>query len=343
MADPATPLRRDVSTKIGENMRTPRLATAASRPLTTLAVATCAALLTTSIPLVAAPPTVQSGAKPSATAPIDPKITVTETYDYPFAKYSLPPGSSTVGRGVSNGGGIAGYVQFGGGRVGFIRNADGTFTPPLVHPADSTNSSTFASGVNRTGTIAGTYLDSNGFVLQSRKFTNSANTQFYAINDLGDTCGSYNGANTVPGIPGLIVSSGSKTTFFAPGATGKAAETRAEAINNLGDVAGPFTTDGKIYSSFYRSASGTMNVITYPKAMQTLVHGLNDHGWLCGHYLDVQNVEHGFVLIEGNYVTYDYPGGIGTSFNSINNMGLISGLYTTANGVWHGLVLKVSK
>jgi hypothetical protein len=148
--------------------------------------------------------------------------------------------------------------------------------------------------------------------------------------------------NANAAIPGLIVSAGQKTTFFAPGANGNAAETAAEAINNFGDVAGTFTIDGKNYNSFYRNANSTMRVISYPKATQTLVHGLNDHGWLCGHYLDTQNVEHAFVLIDGNPASYDYPKAIGTSFNGINNSGEISGRYTTADGVWHGLILKVA-
>jgi hypothetical protein len=84
-------------------------------------------------------------------------------------------------------------------------------------------------------------------------------------------------------------------------------------------------------------------VIFYPNAPQTLVHGLNDHGWLCGNYLDAQSVEHAFVLIEGHPVSYDYPGAIGTSFNGINNLGFISGRYTTADGVFHGLILNVEK
>lgn len=320
-------------------MRTPRLAMTA-----TFAGVTLAALLRTSLPLVAAPPTPppMTRAAAQSPAPGNPKITVAATYDYPFAKYGLPAGTSTIGRGIGNGGGIAGYVQFPGGQQGFIRYADGTFSKPLVHPADTTGVSTFAMGINLTGTVAGEYLGSTGFVLTNNKYTNSANEVFYGINDMGETCGSFNGVNKLPAIPGLIVSAGQKTTFYAPGATGKASITTAEAINNHGDVAGPFTIDGKTYNGFLRSATGTMTVISNPKATQTLVHGLNDHGWLCGHYLDAQNVEHAFVVIEGNPVSYDYPKGIGTSFNSINNVGDISGRYTTPDGLWHGLILKVA-
>jgi len=318
-------------------MRTSRLA----MPVATLRVATLAALLTTSLPLIAGPPAAKSAA--TAAAPVDPKISVAAIYDYPFAKFGLPAGSSTIGKGISNAGEIVGYVQFAAGQQGFIRNADGTFSPPLIHPADTTGVTTFASGVNINGTIAGGYLILNGFVLENGKYKDSANEQFYGINDLGEMCGSFNGLNPTPAIPGLIAFSGQKTTFFAPGAIGKTSVTTAEAINNLGDVAGSFTIDSKVYNGFYRSANGTINLLSYSKATQTLVHGLNDHGWLCGHYLDAQNVQHAFVIIEGNLVSYDYPGGIGTSFNSINNSGLISGRYTTADGVFHGLILKVEK
>jgi hypothetical protein len=325
--------RRDVSTNNGENMRTPRLAMAAA----TLAAATLTTLLTTSLPLVAAPPAATS----AVPTPINPKIVVVATYDYPFAKYGLPAGTSTIGLGISNTGEIAGYVQTSVGQQGFLRNSDGTFSPPFVDPGDTTGSTTFASGVNIAGTIAGAYLGTVGFVLHNGKYTDSANEQFYGINDLGEMCGSVNGLKANAAIPGLIVVAGQKTTFVAPGATGKAAETTAEAINNLGDVAGTFTIDGKIYNSFYRNANGAIRVISYPNATQTFVHGLTDHGWLCGHYLDAQSVEHAFVLIEGHPASYDYPGAIGTSFNGINNSGEISGRYTTADGIWHGLVLKV--
>jgi|HubBroStandDraft_6_1064221.scaffolds.fasta_scaffold114404_2 hypothetical protein len=313
-------------------MRTPRLA---------MAAATLAAFVTTSLPLAAAPPAAPVTPKIPA-APITPKISVVAIYDFPSGQYGLPAGTSTIGRGISNLGDIAGYVQNGSDQWAFIRSANGTFSAPFVDPADTTGKTTFAFGINVPGTIVGAYLDSNGFMLHNGTYTNSTNEQLYAINDVGEMCGSGNGLNANAPIPGLVVSGKQQTTFLAPGATGPASQTAAEAINNFAAVAGSFTIDGLTYNGFFRVANGNIIVISYPTASQTLVHGLNDQGWLCGHYIDPQSVDHAFLLIDGKYESYDLPGAIGTSFNGINNAGDISGRYTTADGVWHGLILKVT-
>ena len=189
----------------------------------------------------------------TATAPINPKISVVAIYDYPFAKYGLPPGSSTIGKGISNAGEIVGYVQFGAGQQGFIRNADGTFSPPLIHPADTTGLTTFASGVNMTGTIAEGHSILNGFVLDNGKYKNSANEQFYGINDLGEMCGSFQRVESDPCDSRIDrLRRTENDVLLRQERPGKASVTTAEAINIFGDVAGSFTIDSKVYNGFFR-------------------------------------------------------------------------------------------
>src|SRR5579863_372205 len=122
-----------------------------------------------------------------------PAIKVVTTFDYPLAEYRLPAGTFTVPRGINNVGDIVGYTLNGTEERGFIRYATGTFSPPLINPADTTQVSTEALGINIAGTIVGEYLGLIGFVLAGGHYANMTNDEVFGINDQGQTCGIGNG------------------------------------------------------------------------------------------------------------------------------------------------------
>jgi probable HAF family extracellular repeat protein len=72
---------------------------------------------------------------------------------------------------------------------------------------------------------------------------------------------------------------------------------------------------------------------------------INEHGQITGFYTDVNNVNHGFLLSNGQYTTLDDPNagtgaGQGTIANVSSDSGQIVGSFFDANTVAHGFVLS---
>ena len=148
--------------------------------------------------------------------------------------------TNTVGTGIANNGTIVGNVST-PSYEGFLRYADGTFSPTFAFPGALTTS---PGGVNSSNLVCGTYYTTgtssyHGFFYDGVAFTQydvpgATNTYLLGINDAGDTCGYYNmgaGSDT-----GFINVGGTLLTFTAPGATG----VFARGLNNLGQVVGNY-------------------------------------------------------------------------------------------------------
>ena len=82
------------------------------------------------------------------------------------------------------------------------------------------------------------------------------------------------------------------TNFPIPGST----FTEPIALNNLGEV-WSWVDSASTDHGFLRSFDGKLTYIDVPgaRSMGTVVNGVNDFGWLSGHYWDTKNFEHGFV------------------------------------------------
>jgi hypothetical protein len=77
----------------------------------------------------------------------------------------------------------------------------------------------------------------------------------------------------------------------------------------------------------------------------TFPDSINDGGAITGHYIDANNVNHGFLRSPSGdaFITFDIPGagttagsGFGSFPSSINDGGAITGNYIDANNVKHG-------
>lgn len=113
------------------------------------------------------------------------------------------------------------------------------------------------------------------------------------------------------------------TAIDVPGAT----RTEVRAINNLGHVAGAYTTaDGGVFGFTY---DGSMyRTLTYPGATRTEVEGINDLGHVVGHYaVDETSPEgRGGFLFDGSaYTKLSSPTDAGIKPADINNAGTIVG------------------
>jgi hypothetical protein len=179
-----------------------------------------------------------------------------------------------------------------------------------------------------------------------------------SINDEGTITGRYIDAHNVS--HGFLRSPGGDEiiAFDAPGAgntAGSAQGTFPTSINKAGAITGHYIDSNNINHGFLRSAAGD-KLITFdaPGAGKTAGSGqgtfpdsISDAGAITGHYIDANNVNHGFVrsFVGNKLSTLDTPGagktpgsGQGTFPNSINKSGAITGRYIDANNVSHGLL-----
>ncbi len=187
---------------------------------------------------------------------------------------------------------------------GFV-DASGVFTDVKDPTTTSTPPVDQLLGVNDAGVAVGFYDDSAG---HSHGFTyNLAAGQFTPVV-----------------VTGAVVSS-------------------ANAINNLGGIAGSATlTDGTTVA-YYLTPTGTLTEADFPGSTDTVALGINDFGEVVGSYVDAAGHTHGFTWRPAThvFVAVDDPtggGAAGTAVNGVNNAGDLVGSYQTPTGTTHGLL-----
>jgi len=198
-------------------------------------------------------------------------------------------------------------------------------------------------GINDSGDVVGTYLDSSGefhaYEKVGAKFTDidvtlagANNTTAYGINNSGEVVGSYEDASGLS--HGFMLVGGTYTSINYPGAV----QTAASGINSSGEIVGEygdnsgwhgFLLSGGTYTSFDFSAGTT----------ETWAAGINDSGDIVGFYClteecvgDLSGAQ-GFLLSGGTFTTIAVAGEVYTQALGINNKGQIVGFYQDAAGL----------
>jgi hypothetical protein len=82
----------------------------------------------------------------------------------------------------------------------------------------------------------------------------------------------------------------------------------------------------------------TFTTIDYPGAKATYPKASNVAGIVVGSYIDLKDVQHGFVYINGTFMRHDVPGAATTALTGINKNNVISGFF--GNPTNHGFVLR---
>jgi hypothetical protein len=270
-------------------------------------------------------------------------IQVITTFDYPGGDVT-----QTIPEGINDGGDIVGIIiDSSGVNRGFVRFADGTFSPPIVEPND-TMGHTEGRGITDQRLICGWYIGSDGFAhgyfLNSGVFTefdvDGANdTIVDGLNDAGDFVGNYSNEagsiafSNIGGITAPIIIPGDRGYSFA------------YAINRSRQITGGYQFRGHIHG-WWQDSDGTVYApFDPPHSKATLPFGVNDLGWVVGRFSRTGNAGdgHGFLhrLGSDRFVIYDYPGATFTSFGGINNDGLICGRYQDDAGLIHGFLAQV--
>lgn len=221
---------------------------------------------------------------------------------------------------------------------------------------------TEVNGINLSGTVVGSYfdsqVDSHGFIGDaSGNITTfdvpgvssgyGQGTYATAINDAGTVIGKYSTSSSA--YRGFLRdAAGNFTTFDVPGLTmTQSPYERLSGINNAGQVVGiGLGTPG--YEGFV-GVPGAFSVFT-PNSGYTYYISINSAGQVAGTFVNpTGGAFHGFSRdTSGNITTFDIPGametqaGYGTFVSALSDKGLITGSWTDTNYHDHGYVRNAS-
>jgi uncharacterized membrane protein len=213
---------------------------------------------------------------------------------------------------------------------------------------------TASPGLDMTSAFAGQAADrgrkppattSVNFLLRKGVFTpledvpGAGRTTHTAINNRGQTVGTYDDGTGPPFHGFLRDRRGRFTRFDVPGAS----NTLPLGVNDRGRVVGTYEDSGRpngVGGSFVREPDGEITRIDFPGAFLTQVHGINNRGQMVGFYVDTGGTLHGFLKSKGSFRTIDVPGTTRSGALDINDRGEITGGYADAQGRTHGYRLR---
>ena len=112
-----------------------------------------------------------------------------------------------------------------------------------------------------------------------------------------------------------------------PGAEG----TRAEGINDSGQIVGWYTDAGGANHGFLYDGLQSFTPIDYPNALNTVATDINGSGLIVGHYRDAKDslIQRGFLYNGTTFSSLHYPGAVYSYAEGINDSGHIVGYYQT--------------
>ena len=106
-----------------------------------------------------------------------------------------------------------------------------------------------------------------------------------------------------------------------------------------------------MFHGFVRDPKGNISTVDVPGASTaanfgTNLLGINNFGWVSGHFTDGSGGEHGFIGVPNEhswkFFQIDVPGATATSGGGLNDFGAIAGHYVT-NGQQLGYIASPSE
>ena len=211
-----------------------------------------------------------------------------------------------------------------------------------LNPPNGNSGSTVPVGVNKTGAVVGSYIDSTtgnrtGFLYSAKKYTviNPPSTATWSrangINDTGEIVGDYQTPDTR--FHGFTYSAGTYTTYD---------EDTSEScglfgINSTGDFAGS-VGNGSTPRAFV-NVKGVKTEFMPGGGVSAWAYAINTKDEAVGTYYDGSGNAHGFSWLTGTITDINYPGAVQTTVIGINDTAEITGTYTLSSGLTYGFTL----
>ena len=283
----------------------------------------------------------------------------------------------TYGAAIDGAGEVAGYyVDANGVAYGFLYRGPGQnlirderlveFTTIVVPDAGTqAGQGTFATNMNREGTIAGYYVDASYGYHGFLRTRNGAITKFDVPDGIGNiSLGWTQGISDTGAVAGTYFDNDGQTHGFVRHPGGQSFSTfeyidpdnnqdltpwsgqgtNIWGINRTGTTVGGFIDANNIYHGLVRTAGGKITVFDAPRAAagaHTVSEAINDDGAVVGFYNDANGVHHGFLRsADGRFTYFDDPNG-GDQFHQgtvpMIIMGdAVAGFYEDRDYAWHG-------
>jgi len=277
---------------------------------------------------------------------------------YNFTSFDGPGqnGGGTTVNGIGNSGSIVGFSSDNAANptlfTNFVLNPNGTFTTLNIN----NDPLAMANAINTSGTIVGTSnnqaFSQTGSVFSTLPPVNSttANEVAFGINDQSLIVGQYTdgASDTQPG----FVYNGSSYKTLSP--TANAFVVNAQSLNNEGEVAGFYSTDGVHQHGFlFNDITNTSQLLPDPNIANlqlTQFLGINDEGLAVGYYQTNDGSQHGFIYNtnSNSYSFLDDPSAAQSGFSvtqitGINDSGEIAGFYVDpSTGLQRGFYATVA-
>jgi len=208
------------------------------------------------------------------------------------------------------------------------------------------NNFSFALSLNLRGDIVGGYQDatgSHGFLYNGGNvttidFPGASGTFAFGINDRREIIGIY--SDSAQAQHAFLLRKGVFKTIDLPGGV----PTTPFSINDFSEVVGQYTTVPKtIGHGYLQLKNGKFTTFDAPSAPpnSTLFISINNLSQILGTWVDTNNLNHNFVMEDGELHDFNLPKSFQASqvsAQTINDFGDIVGLFFDAQNVQHGFV-----
>ncbi len=283
-----------------------------------------------------------------------------------FTTFTVPGATSLSVASINDPGMVSGsYIDSSGATISFLRAVDGTITT-YTEPNDTSTPLFTAGGqINRTGVVAGEYFDTansiyEGFIYRSSAGTFSSfqvpgqpsgtTTGLFAINDKGNLCG-YVIPPPYTTTTAFVDISGTVSLFSVNGSL----TTVCLAINDSGTAVGYYTDTAGVFHGWMRTSAGVTTILDLPDAASTpgtapcvtgpvagtVSFGINNMGYVSGHYWDTSYNEHGFIRTPGGkWIRVNAPGAYQTAGGGLNDKVSFTGHYVDSVCNQFGFIAK---
>jgi uncharacterized membrane protein len=257
-----------------------------------------------------------------------------------YTNIDLPGVAATFVSNITNSGRMVGaYQDFAGNLHGYVEDADGAFVTIDVPGAPATE----ANGLNERGDVVGAFTGSNGRargfiqrdgVISTIDVPGARSTIPVAINNQGQIVGEYRSPDL--SFHGFLLADGAFVTIDEGPGTGSFADSAAFAINNSGEIAGPFFDPNTFRS--YLLKNNSVTTVDVPGQGDTAIQAINNRGDAVGIFNDINLAQHGFLFSQGTFRTVDFPGGNFSGASGMNDSGMIVGSYFAPDGSLHSFL-----
>lgn len=274
-----------------------------------------------------------------------------------FTTFTVPGATTLSVESVNDSGTISGYYSDASGdTISYLRTSTGTITP-YTEPLDTTLPSFTEGGqINKSGAVAGEFFDTSistyiGYIYKSASGSYvtyqvpgepaATTTGLAGINNKGAICG-FVDPPPYSLVSAFIESGGTATTFAVEGS----ATSQCTALNDSGTSVGLYYDSVGTLHGWMRTSTGTISTIDVPGASTvpatapcisgtvagTVPLGINNAGYVSGHYWDTSNNEHGFLMTPaGKFYTLNVPGAYQTSGGGLNDKVVVVGHFSDSS------------